>query len=84
MIRYTTDILQALKDKGYTSTRIRGEKMLGQSYLQQIRRGELVSWAAINTICNLLECRLEDILEFVPDLTPETKKDPSGDEPVEG
>ena len=64
-IRYKVDILKELKDRGYTSSRIRGEKLIGQSYLQQLRHGELVSWKAIDTICDLLDCQPGDLLEFV-------------------
>ena len=66
-IRYKVDILQELRNKGYTSTRIREEKLIGQSYLQQLRHGELVSWKAIDTICALLECQPGDLVEYVKD-----------------
>ena len=66
-IRYKIDIMAALKEKGYPSTRIRDEKLIGQSYLQQIRHGELVSWKTIDTICKLLECQPGDIIEHIPD-----------------
>lgn len=64
-IRYKVDIMAELKKKGYSSTKIREEKLIGQSYLQQIRHGELVSWKAIDTICSLLECQPGDLIEFV-------------------
>ncbi len=64
-IKYKIDILAELKQKGYSSTRIRNEKLIGQSYLQQIRHGELVSWATIETICCLLKCQPGDIVEYV-------------------
>ena len=67
-IRYKVDILAELKKKGYSSTRIREEKLIGQSYLQQIRHGELVSWKALDTICALLECQPGDLIEFVEDI----------------
>ena len=63
-IRYKVDILAELKKKGYSSTRIRDEKLIGQSYLQQLRRGELVSWKTLDTICALLECQPGDLIEF--------------------
>ena len=66
-IQYKIDILAALKEKGYTSTRIREEKLIGQSYLQQIRHGELVSWKTIDTICRLLNCQPGDLVEYVAD-----------------
>ena len=64
-LRYKMDILAALKNKGYSTTRIREEKLIGQSYLQQLRHGELVSWKTIDTLCRLLECNVGDIVEYV-------------------
>ena len=64
-IRYKVDVLAELKKKGYSSTRIREEKLIGQSYLQQLRREELVSWKTLDTICSLLECQPGDLVEFV-------------------
>ena len=69
-IQYRQDILALLKAAGYPSTRIRAEKLLGQSYVQQLRKGELVSWAALNKVCSLLDCQPGDLLEYVPDEVP--------------
>ena len=63
-IVYKIDVLAALKEKGYSSARIRNEKLIGQSYLQQIRHGEMVSWKTIETLCRLLECQPGDILAY--------------------
>ena len=64
-IRYKFDILAALKEKGYSSTRIRKERLMGQATLTQLRRGDLVSWMNIETICRLLQCQPGDLLEYV-------------------
>lgn len=64
-VKYRLDILTALKGAGYSSTRIRNEKVMGQATLTQLRRGELVSWKNIETICRLLRCQPGDILEYV-------------------
>ena len=64
-IRYKIDIMAELKKKGYSSTRLRTEKLLGESYMSQLRHGELVSWKALDTICALLECQPGDIIEFI-------------------
>ena len=64
-IRYKVDILEELKKKGYSSTRIRNDKLIGQSYLQQLRHNELVSWKTLDTICGLLECQPADLIEYV-------------------
>lgn len=63
-IKYKIDILAALKEKGYSQNRIRNEKLIGQSYLTQLRHGELVSWKTIEIICKLLKCQPGDILEY--------------------
>lgn len=64
-IQYKIDILAALREKGYSSTKIRDQKLIGQSYLQQLRHGELVSWKAMETLCSLLECQPGDLVEYV-------------------
>ena len=71
-LRYKMDIMAELKKNGYTSTRIREEKLIGQSYLQQIRHNELVSWKTIDTLCKLLNCQVGDLVEYVAENTPET------------
>ncbi len=63
-LRYKINVMEALKEKGYTSTRIREEKLIGQSYLQQIRHGEMVSWKTIDTLCSLLQYNVGDIVEY--------------------
>lgn len=64
-LQYKIDIMAKLKSKGYSSTKIREEKLIGQSYLQQIRHGELVSWKTIDTLCSLLDCQVGDLVEYV-------------------
>ena len=66
-IKYKIDVLAKLKEKGYSTTRIRNEKLIGQSYLQQLRNGEIVSHACISKLCELLNCQPGDLLEYVPD-----------------
>ena len=66
-IRYKFDVMDALKQAGYSSTRLGNEKLMGESYMQQLRRGELVSWKTIETICKLLQCQPGDLLEYLPE-----------------
>ena len=66
-IKYKKDIISALREQGYSSTKIRSEKLIGQSYLQQMRHGELVSWKTLNTVCSLLNCQPGDLVEYVRD-----------------
>ena len=66
-IVYKIDILSELKKRGYSQNRIRGEKLIGQSYLTQLRHGELVSWKTIETLCQLLNCQPGDLIEYIDD-----------------
>lgn len=79
-IQYKEDVLALLKAAGYPSTRIRAEKLLGQSYVQQLRKGELISWAALNKVCALLDCQPGDLLEYVPDDVPNAETQAAIDE----
>ena len=54
-VKYRIDVLAALKESGYTTYKMRQEKLLGESVLQQLRKGELVSWANISRLCSMLE-----------------------------
>ena len=67
MLRYKKDVLGELKEKGYNSNLIRKTKLIGQSQLQQIRSGEVVSKEVLNLLCYLLDCQIGDIIEYVPD-----------------
>ena len=66
-IKYKIDVLAHLKEAGYSTYRLRRDKILGEATLQQLRTGEKVSWANINMFCKYLKCQPGDILEYVPD-----------------
>ena len=66
-IKYKFNILAELKEKGYTTTRIRKEKIMSESTLQKFRNGEIVSNDNIAILCKLLECQPGDIMEYIPD-----------------
>ena len=70
MIRYKIEILPALKAAGYSTNKIRTDKLMGQATLQQLRHGELASWKTIDTVCRLLDCQPGDLLEYVADEIP--------------
>lgn len=61
---YKIDIVQALKDAGYSTKRIRQEKILAEATMTKLRRGEGVGWDNIEKICSLLNCQPGDIIEY--------------------
>lgn len=64
---YKIDVMAALKAAGYTTTKIRREKLLSQSTLQKLRSGGQLSWANIEALCRLLDCQPGDIFEYLPE-----------------
>ena len=64
-MRYKVDLLAVLKEAGYNTNRIRKEKIMGEAMLQKIRNGQMVSWATLETLCDLLDCPPGDLIEFV-------------------
>ena len=66
MIKYKIDVLKELSNRGYTSTRIRKEKILSQATMQNIRQGKGITTDTLNTICIILRCQPSDIIEVTP------------------
>lgn len=64
-VKYKIDILPALKEAGFNTTRLRREKVLSESTIQALRSGKMVSIENISRICSMLGCQPGDILEFV-------------------
>ena len=63
-LRYKIDVLNALKEKGYNTNKIRMEGLLSQSTLQKFRQQQGVSWENLETLCRLLECQPGDLIEY--------------------
>ncbi|MCI9649620.1 helix-turn-helix transcriptional regulator [Oscillibacter sp.] len=66
-VKYKIDILPALKEAGYNTTRLRREKILSESTIQSLRTNKMVSIENISRICSMLECQPGDILEYAED-----------------
>lgn len=58
--------MSELKNKGYTSYRLRHEKIMSEKNMTNIR-SKKVTMAVLNQICQLLDCQPGDILEYLPD-----------------
>ena len=69
-ITYKIDVLAALKAAGYSTYKLRKEKILAESTLQQFRNGDIVSNENLSRVCELLRCQPGDILEYVPEEAP--------------
>lgn len=63
-MQYKVDILSLLKEAGYNTNTIRKEKIMGEAMLQKLRSGQMVSWATLETLCDLLNCQPGDLIEY--------------------
>lgn len=66
-LHYKIDVLEELKKHGINTNKLRKEKLLSEGVIQALREKKPISWSNIEKICNLLQCKIEDILEFTPD-----------------
>ena len=61
-------LLALLKQKGYTSYRIRKENVIGQATLTKIKKGiGGLDHRSIDNLCRVLNCQPADLMEYVPD-----------------
>ena len=58
--------MNELKVRGYSSYRLRNEKILSEKVMTDIRNNK-VTMATLNKLCSLLDCQPGDILEYIPD-----------------
>ena len=66
-LQFRIDAVAALKEKGYTTYRIRREKLLSESTVQKLRDGKGISWDSLEVLCRLLQCQPGDLIEYVPE-----------------
>ena len=67
MLKYKIDVLDTLKEAGYTTTRLRKEKLLGENAIQYIREGKPVGAKALDSLCRLLDMQPGNIIKYVED-----------------
>ena len=60
-------LFELLKEKGYSTYRLRKEKLVGQSILQKLRDGGDIDTRTIKRFCAMLDCQPGDIMEYIPD-----------------
>lgn len=66
MWKYKIDILKELSNRGYTSTKLRKDKIISEGSMQHIRNGKGISIDTLNTICLILRLEPSDVIEIVP------------------
>jgi putative transcriptional regulator len=65
------NVMQLLADHGWTSYRLRRERVLSEGTLSRIRNGQPITTVTVDTICRLCSCQPGDLLHYVPDPGPD-------------
>lgn len=63
-LQYKIDVLARIKEKGYSTFKLRQEHLLSEGAIQSLRTGAPISWANLGRLCELLECQPGDIIEY--------------------
>lgn len=66
MLKYDK-LFALLKDKGYNTTRIRKENLIGQATYYGLKKGGHLEAPTIDKLCRILNCQPGDLMEYVPD-----------------
>jgi len=64
-LQFKLDILEALKNKGYTTYTLRKKNILSESTIQKIRGGRGIAWDNLEKLCALLNGQPGDLIEYV-------------------
>lgn len=66
MIKYDR-LWDTMKKKGVTQYDLYTHHNVNRAQLDRLRHGRNVEVNTIDRLCNILDCRVEDIMEHVPD-----------------
>ena len=66
MIVYTK-LWKTMKDRGISQYKLLNEYKMSAGQLDRLRKNGNVSTYTLNTLCKILNCKIEDIAEYIPD-----------------
>ena len=64
-LKYKINVLESLKDAGYTTYKLKKEKLLAESTIQKLREDIMVSTDNLERLCELLKCQPSKLIEYV-------------------
>lgn len=81
MIQYKINVLAELKKAGYSTYKLRKENIFGQETIQKMNKGKVVYGNTLDKLCELLNCQVGDILEYIPANQTEQEQKKQTEEP---
>lgn len=67
MLVFRFDVLQALKERGFSTYYLRHKTTIGQKTVADIKNGIVPGIKSLNILCSLLNCQPGDIIKYIPD-----------------
>lgn len=58
---------KTMKEKGITQYRLIHEYGISNGQLDRLRKNGNINSYTLNTLCRILNCNIEDIMEYLPD-----------------
>lgn len=58
---------EAMERKGITTYKLREECGIDSKTIRRLRANENIETKTINKLCSALNCKIEDIMEYIPD-----------------
>ena len=68
MISYER-LWETMKHRGATTYTLQVKGGISSSTIRRLRAGESVSTNTLDALCRILDCTLQDIVEYLPDKT---------------
>lgn len=65
MISYEP-LYQTMKEKGVSTYKLINEYGISRSLLDRLKHDKPISTVTLNDLCTILNCRVEDVLVFIP------------------
>ena len=66
MITYEP-LYKTMKEKNVTTYKLIKEYGISRSLLDRLRHNKPISTVTLNDLCNILDCRVEDVVLFIKD-----------------
>lgn len=61
------DVMALLAEHGWTSYRLRKERVLSEGTLTRLRNGQPITTTTIDKLCELCGCQPQDLISYIPD-----------------
>ena len=58
---------QTLKNKNITTYKLINSHNISRSLIDRLKHDKPISTVTLNDLCSILDCKVEDILLFIPD-----------------